>query len=487
MACEGPPRYDAIGQPHQYCDRHLLEQIRRQTLAILRREVQPALLADYAAFLIRWQGAGSAARPFEPGALRETMSKLSGVALPGPVWEREALPARLLGYPAGELGALCESGELVWVASGREPARVHVRFVARGEGALFLPAAVGETAMTETACLVYELLKNEGASFVADIEAGTALAAHAVQSALSELALAGLVTNDTLEALYAVLEPREPGNGARHPLSALEFELASLRPERPVTRVLSRERYHAAQRRVARRMHTRMTDGRWPGRWFLVHRTSVLGPARTEEAGPEAQARVLLTRYGILSREAVEREDGVLEWSSLAGQLARMELRAEVRRGYFVKGLSGIQYALPEAVEALRATANAPAGPADVVVLNAADPANIYGGEPPPGSAVQPEDWPRFHRVPSTHVVTAGGRPILVAEDGGRRMRFTNPIEADAVLSAVQAYLARPGAPRRMTIESWNGEDALGGPAEAILRPLSFSRVPNGLEWLRHP
>jgi ATP-dependent Lhr-like helicase len=164
-----------------------------------------------------------------------------------------------------------------------------------------------------------------------------------------------------------------------------------------------------------------------------------------------------------------------------------MEVRGEVRRGYFVAGLSGMQYAIPEAVETLRATANAPSEPAELVVLNATDPANLYGGEAPQGLIPGTDTWPRFHRVSSTHIVTANGRPVLVVEDGGVRMTAPGEVEAGVVQRAVETYLHRRGAMRRVTIESWNGEDALGGPAEAILRPLEFARVPNGLEWHGKP
>jgi ATP-dependent Lhr-like helicase len=475
-----------IARMQQYCDRHLLEQMRRRTMAVLRREVQPVSLFDYSAFLIRWQGAGPAARPAAPEALRETMSRLRGVALPGPVWERDALPARLPGYMPGALGALCETGELIWIAAGRDPGRVQVRFVTRGEGGLFLPMEASETPSSEAAAAVYAFLKEEGASFMADIQAGVGLAASATQTALSELALAGLITNDTLDALLAVLEFRDPAATARPTLSALESELAARRPQRPVTRGISRERYHAAQRQVARRMHVQAPARSWAGRWFPVHRAAVLGPARSDEARAEAQAHVLLARYGVFAREAVERENGVLEWSALAVQLARMELRGEVRRGYFVTGLSGLQYAAPDAVESLRAAAGTPADRPELVVLNAVDPANIYGGEAPLGSSFSPQELPHFHRLPSTHIVTANGRPVLVAEDSGGRMTVMGPFAEELVRRAVQAYLSRPDAPRRVAVAEWNGEEALGGPAEAILRPLGFSRVPNGLEWLRN-
>jgi ATP-dependent helicase Lhr and Lhr-like helicase len=360
------PPSDPLARSDQFCDRGLLEQMRRTTLAALRREVQPVTIETYASFLIRWQGAGTATRSAEPEAVREAVSKLRGVALPGAVWERDVLPARLRDYAPGDVGALCESGEYLWVASGQDPSRVHVRFIARGEGGLFLPpASPGDAAPGGAAGTVMDFLKDEGASFVAEIQAGTGLSAGAVQGALVELTLAGLATNDLLDALRIVLAARESPPGESRPLSTLEAELAAMRPARPDPRVLSRERYHAARRRVAHRLQSPSKADSWPGRWRPVHRTSVLGPARSEEAKALAQVLVLFARYGVLSREAIEREDGVLEWSALAGQLARMELRGEVRRGYFVVGLSGIQYAAPDAVEALRSASNRPAEEAD--------------------------------------------------------------------------------------------------------------------------
>jgi ATP-dependent Lhr-like helicase len=185
------------------------------------------------------------------------MNKLRGVALPSLVWERDVLPARLRGYADGALGALCQSGEYVWVAEGRDPTRVHVQFVARGEGGAFLeppPTASNESALNETARGVYAFLKEEGASFAADIQAGTGLPPDVVRAALAALALAGLVTNDTMEALHEVLAFRETATGERSPLSSLEEELTATRPRRPITRVISRERYHAAKRQVARRL-----------------------------------------------------------------------------------------------------------------------------------------------------------------------------------------------------------------------------------------
>jgi ATP-dependent Lhr-like helicase len=479
---------DGIARSQQYCDRHLLERIRRRTLAILRREVRPVPLETYASFLAWWQGAGPAARETGLEPMREIMHLLRGVALPAVIWERDVLPVRLRHYDAGDVDALCETGELFWVATGRDPARAQVHFIARGEGGLFLPpAAPGDAQLSPNGAAVYRFLEAEGASFVKDLQAGTGLAAQPIQVALVELALAGMVTNDLMESLYLVLNSRHPEAAAHRPLSTLESELEMLRPSRPVTRVLSRERYHAAKRQVARRLQAQGTSEPWPGRWYPVHRDSVLGPAQLRSGEPraEAQARVLLARYGIVSRESVERENGVLEWSPLAGQLARMELRGEIRRGYFVVGLSGLQYALPEAIERLRSLSQAASEVQEPVVLNAADPANIYGSEPPQGLTPAPGQWPRFARVPTTHVVTAAGKPVLVAEDGGGRMTAPDQVPEETLRRAVTAYLERPYASRRVHVTAWNGSDVLGGPGEPMLKSLGFSRTPSGLEWRR--
>ena len=114
------------------------------------------------------------------------------------------------------------------------------------------------------------------------------------------------------------------------------------------------------------------------GRWSLVHRAGALGPPASDEARAERLARILLARYGIVSRDVLEREAGAWEWQQLYRVYQRLELRGEVRRGYFVTGLSGIQFALPEAVEALRSR---DASDSAIVVLNATDPAHLLGSD----------------------------------------------------------------------------------------------------------
>jgi ATP-dependent Lhr-like helicase len=197
-----------------------------------------------------------------------------------------------------------------------------------------------------------------------------------------------------------------------------------------------------------------------------------LGPGRSADERALAQARVLLDRYGVLSREAADQEAGPWDWGALYGQLQRMELRGEVRRGYFVAGLSGAQFALPEAVEELRAAAKQLEERDEVTLVSAADPALLgLPSESLPGS-----------RLPSTYYVFWCGQPALVAEENGERLA-TGPEVPQAVIErAVGAFFDRPGAPRHSIVRAWDGQPVLGTPGEPLLAALGFYRSPAGME-----
>jgi ATP-dependent Lhr-like helicase len=356
-----------------------------------------------------------------------------------------------------------------------------VRFFRRGEGALFLDPP-GDGALDDSARRVLAFLKEEGASFLTDLQSGLGMKAAELQAALLALALAGLVTNDSLDALRALLSHRAEAEAHRPASSALEEELAARLGLRPMTGMAAKARYHSAKRRVSQRLHSQEQEGDidfWRGRWALVHRLGILGPARSEADLYLARARALLTRYGIVTRETPANGPGPRTWDALYDPLGRMELRGEVRRGYFVTGLPGVQFALPEAVEALRAARNRiteePSPDDAPIVLSAVDPACIFGAE-------GLDDAPTFARLPSTHVVMWRGRPILVAEDSGGRWTAAPGASANALDRALQAYLARPNAPRRMTVNAWNGIPVLDSPGAPLLQAHGFSRTPSGLE-----
>jgi ATP-dependent Lhr-like helicase len=518
------------GGGEQLLDRRTLEQMHRRTLTILRKEVQPVPLAAYADFLRRWQHV-RADRALE---LNQVLQQLRGFAVHGVSWERDVLPARLQEFDPALLAERCQSGELMWVAEGgRDPRRARVRFFFRGEGGLFLdraPAADTLAALGEPAHTVYDFLKEEGAALLADIADGTALDGRALQEALVELVLAGLVTNDSLAALHAVLgcEPPagsvSPGSGGRGAgmRSSLEAQLAALRPDQPrrMTRFGWRDARRRAREAAFAKTQTRAPRTGFVGRWSLVHRASLLGKALTEDERALRQTRQLLARWGIVTRTSLERESPLLRWEAIYPVLARLEMRGEVRRGYFVQGLPGLQFALPEVVEQVRAVnAEANAERSDdmpIVVLSAVDPAQLFGGGLWQGSQASTVDGTgnpsgaggalRFARVPTSAVASSRGEPVAAMEDGGASVTAVDdhPQLVPALRALASWWMARAAgteagpiplaayratgtsAYHRVKVEHWQGQPVLDSPGVPILEAAGFVREGSAMLWTGH-
>jgi ATP-dependent Lhr-like helicase len=232
---------------------------------------------------------------------------------------------------------------------------------------------------------------------------------------------------------------------------------------------------------------------RWPGRWSLVHRIGVWGKDVSFEERIARQARQLLQCYGIVTRQTLERDsEGGWNWRALYAQFQLMEMRGEVRRGYFVQGLPGIQFALPEAVERLREwtrpIASESEGMADeeLVVLNATDPANVFGptrdadaakvGEPE-GEPQRGVDPARFTRIPSNYVVLLRGRPVLLLETGAGRVTVLPDLPATTQRRALGLAVEYAGRSlRRLTLSQWNGEAIMDSSAPPVLEGLGFRR-----------
>ena len=483
-------RYTPDTSDPQWCDRHNLESIHRRTLTILRREVQPVSLYTYADFLARWQHLHPETRLSGQSGLTRILQQLRGLPLSGVVWERDILPSRLTDYDPADLEAMCQSGELVWVGSGGKEARhSRVRFLFRGEGAIYLasrPSPETLESLSEMARTVYDFLKTEGACFVADLGRGLhTMPPSAIAAALTELVMAGLVTNDTVQGLRDVIHFGSASSQPVHMASSLEDELHRRLLER---RGALLRPVHQARRRAAERMQKLP---RWVGRWSLVHRMGVLGQEMDEEERAAHLARQLLARYGIVSHTSLEREEETLDWGLLSPVYQRMEIRGEVRRGYFVEGLPGIQYALPDAVEALRAGKET-AGD-EVIVLNATDPANLFGGETSVGPLAATGSPLRFAHLPSTYIVAWRGQPILLAENSAASLTTTQAAENAPLSAAIQAlleHLTGPGglcsSPRRVSVAEWNGEPVLRSPGQPILESVGFYRDPPVMTWDGH-
>jgi ATP-dependent Lhr-like helicase len=502
------PGARADEQP-EYVDRHVLEQMHRRTLTILRSEVQPVSQAAYAHFLAQWQHLHPGTRLGGEGSLRRVLQQLRAAPAPGRVWERDLLPLRLAAYQPQELADLCQSGELVWVgAGGADPRRLRVRFLWRGEGAAYLEAAPADLSLlSEDAQATYTFLRSEGAAFLADVRGALEWTEERAAVALWELAASGLATNDSLAALRDLLQyGAAPSPNQRKPLSSLESELAERlaqqraqrgaaagdrRPIAPFGGLQprpSRDDLAAAKRRVAERLGQILTNAPAPrqeGRWTLVHRFGVLGKPLPPAELAARQARQLLARYGVVTHASLDGEIGAWDWGAIYPELQRLEMRGEVRRGYFVQGLAGVQFASPAAVEQLRSGAAAQfTADEPVVLLNACDPANIYG---PAGSVLATNGGAlAFTRIPSTWLAMQAGSPVLVIAGNGADLTTAAGADEGQISQALRVWLlhlARSEA--RTAVATWNGAAVLGSPGQALLEAAGFYRDYLAMAWER--
>ncbi|HEX5146557.1 MAG TPA: DEAD/DEAH box helicase, partial [Conexibacter sp.] len=440
----------------EWCDPDVLRRLRRASLAVLRKEIEPADQRALAAFLPSWQGvdkhpAGGAGID----RMREQLVPLQGLALTPETWESEVLPRRVGAYSATWMDALCASGELVWVgagALGRNSGRVALLF-REDAGLLGPPPVRGDPPETPAHAAVRERLAR-GSCFFTDLLIDVDLAPEELQEALWDLAWAGAVTNDAFAPLRA---PR----------------LTLARAQRAAASRASRAGRRFSSRRGGAQAQVQ-------GRWSL---TAPLFEVPAQPVDPSARRRalaeLLLERYGILTRELVLAEGVPGGFSAIYPELSQLETLGVARRGYFVEGLGGAQFALPGAVERLRAQ-KAPEE-AEPLVLAATDPAQPYGAALP---------WPkreretrRPSRTPGALVVLAGSEPVLYLERGGRALQTLAEAGDPRIPAALRALAdhARAGRIRRIALERVDGEPVMGTPWEAALADVGFRGGPRKL------
>jgi ATP-dependent Lhr-like helicase len=343
----------------QWCDRALLARIHRATVARLRKEIEPVTTQDFVRFLFRWQYMTPGERRQGPDALDAVIAQLQGFEAPAAAWESELLPARLDDYDFTWLDDLCLSGRAVWTrltlpaqgsAGGSGPIRTTpVTLLPRRSAAQWTriaPRPAAEPALGARARRVADHLRALGASFLDEILEGTGLLRTQVEDALAELVAQGLCTSDSFSGLRALLTPSD-----------------------------KRKRFGGGKRR--RSALFGIEDA---GRWTLVRRPVESGAAPPDAAdGIEHVAHALLRRYGVVFWRVLEREAAWLPpWRELLRVYRRLEARGDVRGGRFVAGVSGEQFALPEAVASLRDTRRAECA-GEFVAVSGADPLNLAG------------------------------------------------------------------------------------------------------------
>jgi ATP-dependent Lhr-like helicase len=436
------------------CDPEVLRLLRRRTLARLRAQVAPVAATAYAAFLPRWHGIDAPRRGL--GALRDALARLEGIALPFAELEARILPARVADYHPRMLDELGAAGELVWIGAGAHgPRDGRVVIVRRARARALAPAAqdVPERGPVHDAITAH--LAREGASFLVAIEAAcrgaigppaaiARPAAHGaarspVAAALWDLAWAGVITNDTFAPLRALAAPA---------------------------------------RAVGRR---RSAHGALSGRWSLV---ASLGPEPSATERGHALATALLQRWGIAHRAAA-RADDVPGGFSLPGDVLRaMEDAGTVRRGFFVEGLDGAQFADPGAIERVREPPRA--GAPRIDVLAALDPACAWGAALPWPPLRDPAIRPA-RRVGATVILIDGALAAWVEPRGRRIATGALPPEAiERALTVGLPQLAARARRRELVIEAIDGAPAGRSPLAPALLAAGASADYRGLA-LRAP
>jgi ATP-dependent Lhr-like helicase len=451
------------GTEREWCDPEVLRRLRRASLASLRKEVEPAEQRALARLLPAWQGV-DASPPGGAGIdrLREVLVPLQGLALAPEVWERDVLPRRSGAYSPTWMDSLCAGGELVWVGAGslgRSSGKVAFYF---REDARWLGPPPNKTDAPSGSLhtAVRERLER-GAAFWSDLLVdvgevdGAAVEPVELQEALWDLVWAGEVTNDAFA-----------------PLRAPRLTLAKQREQQ------ARGRRFAGRRR---RPGAPQIQGRW----------SLTGPlfADPPAHGPRLRAlsELLLERYGIVTRETVLAEGIPGGFASLYSELSNLETLGTARRGYFVEGLGGAQFALAVAIERLRGLrADEPAG---ALVLAATDPANPYGASLPWPQREDIDTGRRPARTAGAYVVTLDADPVLYLERGAKGLiALRDPLDEHGepapwvreALEALADHVAR-GRIKRLALERFDGESVIGSPIGALLIELGFRQSPRKL------
>jgi ATP-dependent Lhr-like helicase len=434
------------GSEREWCDSDVLRRVRRASLAHLRREVEPAARNRFARFLPSWQNVDvHRAAGAGPDRLRDALVPLQGVALTPKVWEGDVLPRRLGSYSPAWLDELCTSGELVWIGAGsrgRSDGRVALYF--REDVRLAGPPPANAK-LERADGAPQEAIRERliaGPSFWLDLLADLDFPPEELHNALWDLAWSGEVTNDAFAPLRA---PR-------------------------LRAVPSHER---GGRRFARRRSG--AGAAVQGRWSLT--APLLSGAPGPGAKLRAQAELMLERYGIVTRETVLAEGVPGGFSTLYAELGNLELLGTARRGYFVEGLGGAQFALAGAVERLRSL---PEEDGSFQVLAATDPANPYGAALP---WPKPPSGRRPSRAPGAYVLLRGGEPLIYIERGGRSiLRLVELADADlARAMQVLADAVSAGRLPKLGVEKLDGEPVIGSGHEEALLSAGFSRGPRKL------
>ena len=395
LAMRGAFEHPSTDDPHEieWCERRILQRIHRLTLATARKQIEAVAPSVYMRWLLGWQHLAPQTQLTGEEGVLEALHQLEGFEAPAVEWERTLLPARVAGYSPAWLDQLCLSGAVGWgrvsphpawsEGDGSAPRRViptnaaPITFYIR-ESADWLPHALAQqsvdegllaAALSPEALALRALLAQRGACFANDLQRIVSLTRQQTARALWELATAGLAAADGFDQLRALMDPRRKSTTA---------ETTARRPTRTTAgrwsllfephQSMGAPSFAASSQRVGSN-EARTTPAE--------AQSTAIAHARRTDAALESFARMLLARYGVLFRDLLTRESNAPKWRDLLGILRRLEARGEIRGGRFVTGFGGEQFALPEAVDSLRAARTRESDA--LIAVAAADPLNLLG------------------------------------------------------------------------------------------------------------
>ncbi len=340
----------------EWCERRLLARINKYTLTKLRREIEPVSASDFMRYLFSWQGVGLEEQPEGVEALRKVLDQLEGFEAPAASWEGDIFSSRLKNYDHTWMDTLCLSGSAVWGrfrtgnTNGRKKSSpiktTPITIVKRTN--LDMWKNVGRTSennlenLSHNGKKVFDFISSRGASFFEEIISGSKCLKTETETALAELVAKGVVTSDSYTGLRALLV---------------------------------RSKYKTEKGRRKKRISFDMEGA---GRWSLIQKEELKNEDKNLSEEMRALARIFLNRYGVVFRKLLEKESFAPPWRDLVRALRLLELRGEARGGRFVSGVTGEQFALPEAVALLRDTRRKKSA-GELVSLSASDPLNLMG------------------------------------------------------------------------------------------------------------
>ena len=456
------------GGHREWCDVEVMRSLRQRSLAFMRKEIEPTSTDALARFLPDWHGVGSAAIGGGVDRLYEIIGQLQGYPIAASVLERDVLPARLPRYSPRLLDELLSSGDIVWLGAGplgNDDGKVTLFH--RDSAALLVPKVREITHADRPAGAeherIREILAGRGACFFRELQGANDMTTI---SALWDLVWAGEITNDSFNAVRALSSSKRrtspAGAATRRSGRPRLASLTALGPPK------AQGRWSLVSRELGLRSSAELAE--------LSKRDRMAAERSDTTARAHALAVTLLERHGVLTREAVRAEGISGGFSGMYPLLKALEEGGQVRRGYFVAGLGGSQFAVPGAVDRLRAFREAPVEP-DVVVVAATDPANAYGMALP---------WPVKgpQRAAGAYVLLADGLPSLYIEKGGRSLVALRSFDGSWEAAVVRALTAMVGTGeererhsrfRRLVLESLPDE------LVPLLKQHGFVATPKGL------